>query len=214
MAAKNKSIHCPVVIAVEGLDYFHLLLSQLDGRPEFGAVQLVDCFESTSDLRDSLEVLLKSSAFQRKEVRSLGVIRDAEHDGKATEESLRSSLQAVGMAVPPAPMVVARAVPHVGYLIIPHDKPSGCLEDACLEASTLAPEHVACTRSFLECVSQHIPQFNPNWQAKVKVHALIAGSGKNPAMTLGQSGKAGLWDFTRESLKVMLDFIRMLRDAE
>ena len=111
-------------------------------------------------------------------------------------------------------MVVTRSVPHVGYLLIPHDKPSGCLEDACLEASTLAQEHVSCADKFLECILQHIPPLNPNWRAKVRLHALIAGSGKNPAMTLGQSAKAGLWDFTHESLKIMLDFLQMMCEAK
>jgi len=213
MGAKNKSIFKPVVIAVEGLDYLHLLLSQLDGRPEFDEVQLVDCFEADADLKGNLEILLKSSAFQRKQVRALGVIRDAEHDHRAVGNSLHSSLNAVGVPVPSSPMAIERGRPHVGYLLVPHNRPSGCLEDACLDASVLPREHVACTQRFLECISQHIPHDNPNWRAKVKVHALIAGSGKNPAMTLGQSAKAGLWDFTHESLHVMLDFIRIIRDA-
>lgn len=214
MVSKNKSISKPVVIAVEGRDYLYMLLSQIDGRPEFGDVQLVDCFEGTSDLTANLAILLKASAFQRKEVRALGVIRDAEHDRGAIEASLRASLAAIGVAVPAEPMAVAGAAPHVGYLLMPHDKPSGCLEDACLDASTLPPEHVVCADKFLECILQHVPQLNPNWQAKVRVHALIAGSGKNPAMTLGQSVMAGLWDFTHSSLKIMLDFVQLMCDAK
>ncbi len=104
MGAKNKSIFKPVVIAVEGLDYLHLLLSQLDGRPEFDEVQLVDCFEADADLKGNLEILLKSSAFQRKQVRALGVIRDAEHDHRAVGNSLHSSLNAVGVPVPSSPI--------------------------------------------------------------------------------------------------------------
>jgi hypothetical protein len=56
-------------------------------------------------------------------------------------------------------------------------------------------------------------QTNDNHRAKVLVHALIAGHVENPAMSLGQSALAGMWNFDHPSLKIMLDFIRMMRDA-
>ncbi|MCY2996073.1 MAG: hypothetical protein NTY19_50730 [Planctomycetota bacterium] len=215
MGSKNKmTINCPVVVAVEGRDYFYMLLSQLCDAPEFQEVQLWDWADSKYSLSAGLEVLVKMPAFQRKQVRALGIIRDAEQDRTATETSLRESLRANGLGIPATQMEATRDNPHVGYLIVPHDKPSGCLENACLDASTLVSGHVACAEDFLQSVSPyHEPPLNANYQAKLKVHALIAGSGKNPAMTLGESALAGLWDFKRESIKVMLDFIRLMRDA-
>jgi hypothetical protein len=59
----------------------------------------------------------------------------------------------------------------------------------------------------------HANPMNPNHIAKLKVHAHIAGCGSNPAMTLGQSGSTGLWDFQHPSLRVMIDFIELMRDA-
>jgi len=103
-------------------------------------------------------------------------------------------------------MEVTASKPAVGVLIIPHNRPSGCLEHAMIEAAQPdLPLH--CAEQYLRCVG--IGARNENWQAKVKVHALIA-AGTNPAWALSQSVAGGMWDFTRPSLKIMKDFMRLL----
>ena len=72
-----------------------------------------------------------------------------------------------------------------------------------------------CVESFYNCVSEfHEVPFNENKRAKVKVHALIASHIK-PEMTLSESTLPGvdLWDFNHASLKVMIDFIEMVKKA-
>jgi hypothetical protein len=64
-----------------------------------------------------------------------------------------------------------------------------------------------CAEEYVRCVGVGVR--NENWQAKVKVHALIAAS-KNPAWTLSESVVGGLWDFTHPSLRIMKDFMRLL----
>ncbi len=44
----------------------------------------------------------------------------------------------------------------------------------------------------------------------MRVHALIA-TGRNPAWTLNESVRAGLWDPEHAALSVMVDFIRKLK---
>jgi hypothetical protein len=66
---------------------------------------------------------------------------------------------------------------------------------------------VDCAEKYLECIGA--TERNENWKAKVKVHSLIAAS-RNPAWTLSESAKGGLWDFAHPSLVVMKDFMRLL----
>lgn len=103
-------------------------------------------------------------------------------------------------------MEVTATAPSVGFLIMPHDGDSGCLEHAMLRAGRSGPR-LECAEKYLQCVGES--GRNENWKAKLKVHTLIA-AGKNPAWTLGESVKAGLWDFTHPSLRVMTDFMRLL----
>lgn len=39
----------------------------------------------------------------------------------------------------------------------------------------------------------------------------FGASSKTPGMTLGQSSSTSLWDWNHESLRIMLDFIRLLQ---
>ena len=196
----KKKIEKPVIIVVEGLDYLHFLRSQIAGKPEFSTIQLWD-FSADGSFADHLQLLKDERDFDDL-VKTVGVIRDAEYDGPALELSTRDALLKKNFPVPDSPNVPARGTPNTGYLIIPHDESVGCLEHACLKASTLPPAQLACADTFLACVSLHHPKpLNRNHQAKLLVHATIAGSGRNPALTLGESAFAGLWDFNHPSLK-------------
>ena len=105
-------------------------------------------------------------------------------------------------------MSVTPGKPAVGFLLIPHGEDSGCLDHAVLQAVTPGLP-VQCVEEYLKCVENGNTHPNPNWRAKLKVHALIA-TGKNPAWTLGQSVSAGLWNMEHTALRVMIDFIRKL----
>ncbi len=202
----SQEIKQPIIIAVEGADYFHFLMSQLDGPPEFENVQLLD-FGGVSGLSSWLTVF-KSLDQSRVTVEKLGVIRDAEADATGAAEHVKSCLRSSGYPVPSGPDEIATAVnmPSTSFLIVPVDQQSGCLEDACLNA-LVDEEMVPCAETFLACVDRS--NKNDAWRSKVKAHALISGSDK-PALTLGQSARAGLWDFNAPSLKAIIDFVRKL----
>jgi hypothetical protein len=212
---KNKQIRAPVVIAVEGGDYAYSLINRIDRDPDFQDVQIWDFSEALSP-RDNFEGLLRQRAFVKGDVRALGIITDAEESRSARQQSLQSLLANLGLAVPPAQLTVAAGSPHTGFLIMPHDEESGCLEHACLKACSLPAQHLACAEAYVECVTSQSGQpSHANKQAKFKVHAIIASDHRNPAMTLGQSFLPGvtIWDFGHPSLSVMIDFIRMMRSA-
>ena len=191
----------PVAIVVEGADYLHLLLSQIDGPPEFDEVQLWN-YSDVGNVKRWLELFKDLPDFAT--VAAIGVIRDAEENRESLISATQKAFSETGFNAPGKSLDVTNGVPRTGMLIMPNGEPSGCLEHAVLSA--VKPDsHVECAKQFQKCVDDG--SRNDNWRAKVKVHALIAASRK-PSQTLGQSAKSGLWDFDAPSLRIMLDFIR------
>ena len=199
-------IHKPVAVAAEGLDYCYPLLHQIKDDPELQEVQLWDFKAAPNgDFGRWLKVFTTLPGY-RDTIRAIGVIQDAEESAERTFQSTVQLLTNAGLAHPARTMEVTASKPAIGILIMPHNRPSGCLEHAVIEAAQPdLPLH--CAEQYLHCVG--VGDRNENWQAKVKVHALIA-AGKNPAWTLSDSVACGMWDFTHPSLSVMMDFMRRL----
>jgi len=212
MPSRKKSIEKPVAIAVEGKDYFYTLLNQIRDASDLQDVQLWDFMgPDNGELGRWLSIFKTLEGFEDR-VRAIGVIRDAEDNAAAMADSIKSAFGNSGFTIPDAPMVVTSEQPAVGFLLIPHGADSGCLEHAILQAAS--PDlPLQCVEQYLDCVENGSRNPNPNWRAKMKVHALIA-AGKKPARTLGESVRAGLWDMKHAAVRVMMDFIRKLsRDA-
>ena len=206
--SKNKRLLKPIAIAVEGADWFYLLLNQIKNKSEFEHIQLFD-FAGISQLGSFLSLLRRDRKFEQ--LKALGIMRDAELDREAAVTSLQTTLRHAGFAAPDAPNQISTTpVPAVAYLVIPHDEPSGCLENAILKAH-IDEEISNCVTAFLHCVDP-TSQRTANEQAKMKVRAIIAAS-KVPGMTLGESANVGLWNWNHPSLRIMVDFIRLVRDA-
>lgn len=206
MALERSRIVTPVAVAVEGKDYLYTLLGQVKDDPELQDVQLWDFQrDETGGLERWLELFTTLDGFEER-TRAIGVIRDAEDDAESMIRRTTRAFANIGLTAPEEPMRLAGSKPSVGFLVMPHNTRSGCLEHAMLEA---APTDLptACAEAYLACVDRG--ERNENWRAKVKVHALIA-AGSNPAWTLSQSVTGGLWDFTRPSLKIMRDFMHLL----
>lgn len=205
----RKKIDKPVLVVVEGLDYLHFLLnSPLKDDAKFqDNVLLWDFKEGGISLSQFLCILRTLPNFDQ--VRTLGVMCDAEQNRAGMADSIRYHLGSNGFVVPSQEGVTACGQPTVSYLILPHDEPSGCIEHACLKAAA-KQELVHCAEAFLACADGGT--LNENWQAKLKVHAMIAGCGGNPAMTFGQSAATNLWRFDHPSLAIALNFVRDLAE--
>jgi hypothetical protein len=196
----------PVAVVVEGRDYWYTLLSQIKSDPQLQEVQLWDFKRAPhGNLRRWLSLFAKQEGYGDK-IRAIGVIRDAEDDAEDTFRGAAEALTNVGLAPPARPMEVTTTRPAIGILIMPHNSSSGCLEHAMIEARQPTVP-LQCAEQYLHCIG--VGAKNENWQAKLRVHALIAAA-DNPAWTLSQSVAGGLWDFTHPSLKIMMDFMRLL----
>lgn len=203
----NKQIDRRGIVLVEGLDYLYLLRNSpaVQDRSFQVNARLFDFKVAGLTLSQFLNAMVGATDFRT--VERLGIICDAEANRDGMEMSVRDILRANGFAVPNRPGELVAGSPATGYLIIPHDRPSGCLEHACL-AACRRPALAACAQEFLRCAAQAPQTHNENWAAKVQVHSIVAGSDK-PAMTLGESAAAGLWDFAHPSLSVMQRFLEL-----
>jgi hypothetical protein len=115
-------------------------------------------------------------------------------------------MQDAGFVAPASPNQVMPGPPKTGYLILPHNSTSGCLENACLDACSQAIE-LACADAFIKCVGAN--QNNSNLIAKMKTRTIIAAC--YPGKTLGQSALTGIWDKNAPPLKIIEDFISLLQ---
>lgn len=223
-----------VAVAVEGIDFFHLLRSQynlertddiclydfcartnvggLEPRTQSGGTLLQGWLRAFGDRKPTAAVKV------------LGIIRDAEDDASRQFQSVCKALENAGLPQPAGPAEITwnrERTLAVGVLLVPVDKPGGCIEHAVYEA--IADPHVKpCVDTFLACVEQSRLAQDPNrpirgddhaldrWRAKLRVHAAIAASNR-PEATLGDSAQANLWDFQAPSLRPVVEFIERLR---
>ncbi len=201
---RKRSIDKPVAVAVEGNDYFYALLARIRNDPAFADVQLWNFCEAPGYDPKRWLGLFKTLPNYVERVRAICFIRDAEDSAAQRQAELRGAFVDNGLAAPDQPLQLTPGPPVTGYLVMPHGKNSGCLENALLEA--VRPNvPLACAGAYLTCVDRR--ERNDNWRAKVQVHAIIA-AGDSPPMTLGESVQQDqLWDFSGDALRVMLDFI-------
>jgi hypothetical protein len=239
--AKGKAFDRPVAVAVEGIDFLHLMRTQFDGA-ECTDLWLFDIFEDREDSRHEEDPAQKGNKQTRwlrnfhkqaKEAgnfatQTLAIIRDAEDSSDAQFHSVCAALEAVGLPKPAANGQFetgeweGRAF-RTGVLVIPPDAGSGCLETCLLRAPkenfSLAPAwdfQAAAEAAAREQepwsskLAGKTPGGLSRWQEKVRVRAMIAASPDDPGQKLGTSG-AWLWDFTRQPLKAMIDFVQSAR---
>lgn len=240
---KGKAFDRPLAVAVEGIDFLHLLRTQFNCEKQHLDFWLYDFFEDRADRQSAGQSTISGNNLKRwvsnfkKQAeessdfkpRTLAVIRDAEDDAVAQFEAVHAALEAAGLPRPDHNGQFATGLwkkyPdfRVGVLIIPADGASGCLE-TCLLRAPRVTHAMEPAKKFLEEVEVAIRSESDGqttldrkttgglarWREKVRVRSMIAGSPDDPGQNLGTSG-TWLWDFSREPLKRMIDFINEAR---
>lgn len=166
--AKGKPFDRPVVVAVEGIDFLHLLRTQFDCDTTDTDFWLYDFFEDREDsrglqaqmegtklrqwLRNFQNQAIESQNFQP---RTLVIIRDAEDDSVSQFRAVCDALQQVGLPLPTGNCQFGSGTWlemssfRVGVLVIPNDAQSGCLE-SCLLRAPKATYAVEPSKTYLE----------------------------------------------------------------
>lgn len=211
MGGKNKEILNPYVIACEGIDYVYTLIAILQRHAEL-KISLWNFKQDDLSIDENFDVLFNQSAFKRKAVQGVGIIQDAETNRDGAADSIKRQFGRAQLPVPNSQLTLATEAgkPHTAFLVIPYNKPIGCLEDSMLDAC-MNPRELACAESYIACISGcRAPYANPTWPAKAKVHAMIAGNQECPEMPLGISMQKKMWNLEHDSLDVLLRFMRLL----
>ncbi|HEY0551611.1 MAG TPA: DUF3226 domain-containing protein [Verrucomicrobiae bacterium] len=180
-------------------------------------------------LRYALQELSKVPGFQH--ITVVGVICDADvlPEGnitakQATTEHVKSALGSIGWAVPTSSGQWIQNTPvdlpnlkWVGFLVVPPNRDSGCLETMLWESvSDKISNLKTCAEGLLKCAEPVYAKEFPdrvnqpnheNWRDKVRVHALLAGCEEPQTHTTTATLK-GYWNFEAAGLAAVLAFLR------
>lgn len=205
-------IEHPKQIFVEGEDEVRVF-TYLAKRLSIADVQ-VQPYQGKDKLRDFLstfKVLLMSDP---ESVRSLAVVADADTDKCKAIRRIQGALRHAELPIPEAPLEISSHNNlRVSYLIIPHEKKTGMLEDVFLEAARDDPEKaraMTCVDQYFACLAQAcVPGPKETWQAKAQLHTFLA-SRERPDLRLGESVQRGLWNVEADVFEPLRQLLRML----
>lgn len=189
-----------VVEGKEDVAFFRSFLNHL----EIGDV-FVAAAGSKSELNTYLHGLVTWTGFN--EVRSLGIVFDANGCANATLRSVKGSLKRSGLPVP-ASYVERQQSASIGtsVFILPDNGNPGMLET--LLWRTLDRDLTKCITDFLTC-AEGATGHTPKNRHKARVGAYLA-TGRKPPHSLGVSARQGVWDYDHEVLADLRRFLRRL----
>ncbi len=193
-------------VLVEGLEevrVFSHLASQL-------SLTDVQChsYQGKMNLTRFIRTFLALPDFAK--VRSLAVVADADFDIEGTRTRIRHALQNAGLPQPSAPLTEAsEGHLRVSYLILPHLRETGMLEDVCLESVKSEPV-MECVEQFMECVKGKREDW-PKREAKAKarVHAYLASQDRTD-LRLGEAAEKGIWNYDSDAFNPLKELLSKL----
>jgi hypothetical protein len=185
------------VLLVEGrtpLHFFDAILKHLGLRDH---IEIHD-FGSVNNLRNALRALAISSGF-RTQVKSLGVVRDAESDAKTARQSVDDALAAAELA---------QGV-ETSVFILPDNNRPGMIETLCLDSVRDEPVF-ACVEDFFECAKNHGIDPSSSPQApKSYAQAFLALQDKIEPYP-GRAAYHGYWPWDSPVFDELKEFLRAL----
>jgi len=200
----------PKLLLVEGQDEWHLLIRLLE---RLGIANVdVRSFEGKDNLANTLVTLASGSASGLDVIEDLAVWRDAEGDAGGAQDAVEGALRGSGFAVPGRPGEFVPGSPGVAYLVLPPGVEQGCLEDVLLASIAKGAEALPCIDQFCQCLRgkerEALLSPHPN-DSKIKLHAYLC-SLEDPTTLIGQAADQGVWNFTHEAWKPLLQFLSNL----
>lgn len=198
----------PVHIAVEGENFFHFLREKIKSADNlYGNIMLHNYKEKEYEKFGSNPIsawlkLVKTT----KNLKSIGLIRDAEYDREATKRSTEQLFQTSFARFPSQSKEINKGLPNLAYLIVPPEG-TGCLEHTLLASSVEGAEK-NCAVAFANCLAQNGTITNDNHRAKIQVRAMIVAH--DPDMWFSHSAQSSLWDWEKPALREILQFLQAM----
>lgn len=202
----NLEIGEPKQLIVEGNDDARILRS-LGSHMNISHVEIRPC-GGIDNMRTFLRTLRALPEFRF--VHSLAIVADANSDRNRRERRIRSALSDMGLPTPASPLEIASDDQlRVAYLVVPHNRNTGMIEDICLDSVRDDPA-MECIDHYFDCIEQSdTPGPQQAWMPKARAHAFLA-SRDRPDLRIGEAADRGMWRFEREAFEPLKDLLKML----
>ena len=192
-------------ILVEGEDDRRVFRALMDSML-IADVQIQN-YGGKSNFRNFLRNFIEDDDFEH--VRSIGIHRDADSNASDAERSVQDALSALILPKPSSPLTIAQitGLPNVAYLVVPHYKNQGSIEDVCLD-SVNEQAILGCVEEYVGCLETVAPEefvATP----KARTYAYLA-SRKPYNLRIGEAADAGERNFEAESFEPLRDLIELL----
>lgn len=193
------------LLLVEGRDdeeFFGGLLRHL----EIDDIQVIPA-GGKDQFSNNFQGLIKDSDFPA--IISMGIVRDADYDPKATLQSIGNTLKRAGLPVPKKVMTKAKqnGSPDVIIMILPNANERGALEDLCL-AAVKEDNASTCVERYLSCLKeQNIAGPKQKWLNKARVRVFLS-SKEEPTLSLGIAAQRGYWPFDHNVFDDVKKFLK------
>ena len=194
----------PKLVLVEGKDEIRVFAALAQHMQKDG-FQFLD-YSERGKLKDVLDVIGRMAKFQ--EIESLGIVADADTASDSARQKIQDALRGAGLPVPKEPLTIGlQEHLRVSFIILPHGRDHGMLEDVCLE-SVEADAAMQCVAGFFDCIG-HTDVQGPRNMAKARVHAFLA-SRERPDLRLGEAAQRGIWLFDHAAFTPLRNFLEIL----
>lgn len=212
---RNKEIKTDHLILCEGRDeqlfliQFLNYIKQSDDRYE---VFWVEDFGGITELADELQQLRLMPHFSR--LKSIAIIRDAEGNSKAAEQSIQGALRKNGFPEPTRPLEIAEMDGvRIAYAMFPSlssKKENGTLEDLCIRI--INKEKIECDElpdeadRYLKDLETKYGIVHSRYH-KNHLHTIMSSVDRFVTCKVGEAARAGLFNWQSEEFdefKVML----------
>ncbi len=194
----KREITSEKILLVEGKDE-ELFFEALTKSLEIKNIQIIE-IKGKDNFKTIIPNLINLKNF--KDVKIIGVVRDADNDAQASFESICNSLKNAKLDCPKTDAFTNGAV-KVGIFIMPGKKQKGMLEDLCLK--TISKNEKECIDTFFDCFPD-----KPKNISKSKLQAYLS-SRKDFVHSLGLAAQKGYFDFNDETFTELKSFIENFR---
>lgn len=196
----------PYLVLVEGADD-QAVVAALVEYESLDDFQIHD-MKGKTKWSDKLRAIVSDVEFGRN-VRALGLIRDADASPAGAWRSCKAAIESAGLVTPARPMQFGAGSPVTGISIVPSYGVSGAIEEVCL--ASFPADRVNCVRSYFECLDKN--RHGSARESKAYVQAYLA-SAIPPRRDLQIAAKSGILDLSNASFDELRTFLRNLRGAE
>ena len=196
----------PKQVIVEGNDDLRLFRS-LASHLNIPNIE-VRHYGGIDNLRAFLRTLTTSPGFTS--ISSLAVVADANSSRENRVQKIQDALSNAGLPAPDAPLEIdSDGSTQVAFLVVPHDRGSGMIEDVCLDSVKVDPV-MECVDSYFECIERSGASGpRETWAAKARLHAFLA-SRERPDLRLGEAAEAGIWHLEGDAFGPLRQLLTMI----